>query len=68
MEGKRLEIRVDAQNIFNHATPSNSSIAWSSRFTSIGNPQLSLNSTEPFGYLQTKGGHRTFQAKLRFSF
>ncbi|MDR0842345.1 MAG: TonB-dependent receptor, partial [Acidobacteriota bacterium] len=40
MEGKRLEIRVDAQNIFNHATPSNSSIAWSSRFTSIGNPQL----------------------------
>jgi hypothetical protein len=38
MEGKKIDFRVDAQNIFNHATPSNASTQWNARFTSIGNP------------------------------
>ena len=68
MEGKRLELRVDAQNIFNHPTPSNSAFSWNARFTQISNPDFSLNSTGTFGYLSTKGHHRTFQAKIRISF
>ena len=70
MEGKRISFTIDAQNIFNHATPSNSSTQWNPRFTSIGNPQFAMNSSTPndFGILGTKGGHRTFQAKIRISF
>ena len=68
MEGKKIDFRIDAQNIFNHATPSNSSTQWNARFTSIGNPNFALNSGSEFGVLGTKGGHRTFQAKIRISF
>jgi len=69
MEGKKIDFRIDAQNIFNHATPSNSSSQSNARFTSIGNPQFALNSSaNDFGILSTKGGHRTFQAKIRISF
>ena len=68
MEGKRIDFRVDAQNIFNHPTPSNSQFAWNARFTQIYNPNFGLNSTQPMGYLSSKGGHRTFQAKVRISF
>jgi hypothetical protein len=70
MEGKRLELRIDAQNIFNHPTPSGSSFRWNARFTSIGNPDFALAGSNPngFGLLSSKGGHRTFQAKIRLSF
>jgi hypothetical protein len=70
MEGKRLSFRLVAQNIFNHATPSNASTQWNARFTSIGNPQLGVNSSTPndFGILGTKGGHRTFEAQLTLRF
>ena len=70
MEGKRLELRVDAQNILNHPTPSNQSTRSNARFTSVSNPDFSLNSANPYGFgvLGTKGGHRTFQAKIRISF
>jgi hypothetical protein len=74
MEGKKLEVRVDAQNIFNHPTPSNSAFRWNARFTQIGNPDFALNpgvnADNPYGFglLSTKGGHRTFQAKIRLSF
>ena len=70
MEGKRIEVRVDAQNIFNHPTPSNSAFAWNARFTQISNPDFALQGSqlENFGVLSTKGGHRTFQAKIRLSF
>jgi len=69
MEGKRLEIRVDAQNILNHATPSNSytTYAPSLRQISITSPSLSLASNN-FGYILTKVGRRTYQAKIRLSF
>ncbi|MCL2878233.1 MAG: TonB-dependent receptor [Acidobacteria bacterium] len=70
MEGKRIEIRVDAQNIFNHPTPSDSAFSWNARQTSISNPEFGLNGANPntFGRLQTKAGHRTFQAKIRIQF
>jgi hypothetical protein len=66
MEGKRIEFKLDAQNIFNHATPSGSAIAGSNaRYVQVDNPGFSLSS---FGILNSKGGHRTFQAKIRISF
>jgi hypothetical protein len=69
MEGKKIDFRIDAQNIFNHATPSQSATAWNARFTQLYNPSGNLNDNgTPFGYLNTKGGHRTFQAKIRISF
>jgi hypothetical protein len=70
MEGKRLEVRVDAQNILNHPTPSSSFSTWgpSQRGVAVGNPNLAINSTTPFGYLATKVGRRTFQGRLRLSF
>ncbi|MDR1728033.1 MAG: carboxypeptidase-like regulatory domain-containing protein [Acidobacteriota bacterium] len=69
MEGKKFEIRVDAQNVFNHPMPSNATSisATANRFTAISNPTGTINSGT-FGYLASKGGHRTFQAKLRLSF
>ncbi len=68
MEGKRIELRVDAQNIFNHPTPTNSFLVRNARFTILYNPNFALNNSDPFGYLSDKGGHRTFQAKIRLSF
>ena len=74
MEGKRFEIRVDAQNIFNHAQPTPSTAASSGgRQMSSSNPTFGVNSTaaddnSDRGWIATKGGHRTFQARLRFSF
>ncbi|MDR0310802.1 MAG: hypothetical protein LBJ21_04370 [Acidobacteriota bacterium] len=70
MEGKRIEVRVDAQNILNHATPSNSysTYAPSMRNAAVSNPSLSLNSSDPFGYILTKVGRRTFQGRLRLTF
>jgi hypothetical protein len=70
MEGKKLEIRVDAQNIFNHPLPSNSAFRWNARFTQTYPPETTLNAVNPntFGILSSKGGHRTFQAKIRLSF
>jgi hypothetical protein len=68
MEGKKIDFRIDAQNIFNHATPSNSYYVRNARFTIIYNPSFAANSTSPFGYISDKAGHRTFQAKIRISF
>jgi hypothetical protein len=70
MEGKRFEFRIDAQNIFNHPTPSGSAAySWNARATQVYNPYMSLN----FPYIQngsitSKGNHRTFQAKIRITF
>ena len=70
MEGRRIEVRVDAENIFNHPMPSNSAFSWNARFTQISNPDFALNAAaaDGFGQLSTKGGHRTFQAKIRIVF
>jgi len=78
MEGKRIEVRIEAQNVFNHATPTGrgsgmfdsggSSIG--SRGSTISNPTVTVNTTEPipFGQMYSKGGHRTFQGSIRLSF
>ena len=72
MEGKRFEIRVDAQNILNHATAVGTSPGngeFGGRFMSINAPaNMAINSAGTIGELVTKAGHRTFQARLRFSF
>jgi hypothetical protein len=70
MEGKRIELRIDASNIFNHATPSGSADAYNHapRFDVINQPTFALNGNDPLGYILTKAGHRTFQAKIRLSF
>ncbi len=69
MEGKSFTLRVDAQNIFNHPTPSGTAPATNdSRTYTIYNPVVDLNSTNPFGYIGYKGGHRVFSAKLRLDF
>jgi hypothetical protein len=70
LEGKRVEFRVDAANIFNHATPSGSADSFNHapRYDVINPPEFGLNGNSPLGYIATKAGHRTFQAKVRVSF
>ncbi len=66
-ESKSLVLRIDAQNVFNHPTPMD--------------PNLDLNSTQPFGNIAAKFGGggifnqrsydtppRAFQAQLRLNF
>jgi hypothetical protein len=78
-EGKSLQIRVDATNIFNHAQPSAN--AWQSGVVRVrvpGAPAATMGYFFDFtdfsyayrspGYLSSKVGSRTFQAKLRFDF
>jgi hypothetical protein len=60
---------VDAQNIFNHPTVSGTAPTTNdSRNYGVTNPIFDLNSTNPFGYIGYKGGHRVFSAKLRVTF
>ena len=70
MEGKRIEFRVDAQNIFNHANPSSGGGANGTRNVTVGAPPLTINttSTAPFAQILTKAGRRTFQGRIRISF
>ena len=69
MEGKRFELRIDAQNILNHSTPTNGSAAsYGGRFMSLANPSLSSTTSGTFGYISTRAGHRTFQARLALRF
>jgi hypothetical protein len=68
-EGTSLSIRIDAQNVFNHPFPSGGAPTTNdSRNYSVSNPTFDLNSTNPFGFIGYKGGHRVFSAKLRLSF
>ena len=78
-EGKSLQVRVDATNIFNHANPSGSAsssgvgrvVVPSAPAATMGNyfdfSDFS-NTLRPLGYLSTKVGARTFQAKMRLDF
>ena len=69
MEGKRIEIRVDAQNMLNHPMPTNTYVRYSANTRNLAptNPSMGLGAAN-FGYLSTKVGRRTFQGKLRISF
>ena len=69
MEGKRLEIRIDAMNVLNHATMSNAGGGTGARGTSITTPiPVNNTSTDPWGFINTKNGRRVFQGRLRLSF
>ncbi len=69
MEGNSINIRVDAQNILNHPMPSGDTSATNDQRTySVSLPTFDLNSSNPFGYIGSKGGHRVFSAKVRLTF
>jgi len=70
MEGKSLTLRIDAQNIFNHPTPSGTlPSSYNNRQYSLGNPNFDLGSTTlGFGQIPYKGGHRVFSAKVKLNF
>ena len=72
MEGKSFEIRVDAQNILNHATPigtqSPSVVESGGRWISIDNPSFNASNVGVMGELLNKVGHRSFQARLAVRF
>ena len=78
MEGKRIEVRIDAQNVLNNAVPTGSGSGMfdsggssiGSRGTTVSNPTVIVNTTgsTPFGQMYSKGGHRTFQGRIRISF
>ena len=70
LEGKKIDFRIDAQNIFNHATPSGSADTFNHapRYDVINQPEFGLNNRTEFGRIATKSGHRTFQAKIRVAF
>jgi len=78
-EGKSLQIRVDATNIFNHANPSgNSSQSGVVRVRVPSAPNNAMGyyydgiggtyALQPLGYINSKVGARTFQARLRIDF
>ena len=72
MEGKRFELRIDAQNILNHPNPSGSapSSFYGGRQVSTSDPgSLGIGGTSnAFGVITNKGSHRTFQARLAIRF
>jgi hypothetical protein len=78
-EGKSFQLRIDATNVFNHPLPSNGTYGSSGSRTvaptdmsgnySLMNLGASNNSNNrPMGFLDSKVGARTFQAKIRFDF
>jgi len=76
-EGKSFTLRIDAKNVFNHPFPSNGYLWAGSREAAPGDvygnfPLMDLSwvntSNRNMGYLDTKVGARTFQAKIRFDF
>jgi hypothetical protein len=78
-EGKTLQIRLDATNIFNHAQPTAGATQSGVVRTRVpGAPAATMNyyydGTDasyvyrPLGYMSSKVGARTFQAKVRFDF
>jgi len=76
MEGKRLEIRIDAANILNHPSLTGTAAAdqrymYGGRVVNTSDPgNLGLNvaGNATIGNLPGKVGHRTFQARLALRF
>jgi len=76
MEGKRLELRVDAANILNRAVLTGDSASSVRYFNGgrttqpalPGNRGVNASGATAFGNMPSKTQHRTFQARLRLSF
>jgi hypothetical protein len=69
MEGKSFNLRVDIMNVLNHPNVSGAAgTSYDFRNYSVSQPTFDLNSTNPFGFIGSKSGHRVISAKLRFSF
>jgi hypothetical protein len=66
-EGKSVQVRIDATNLFNHAQPVYG-MALGSSWLNYGNYNASISQDVPFGYINGKQGSRKFQAKIRFDF
>jgi len=69
-EGKSLTFRIDAQDALNHPQVSGTLPgSYNSRNYSLSDPVFDIGSTtQPFGYIPYKGGHRVFSAKIRLAF
>jgi hypothetical protein len=77
-EGKSIQFRVDASNVFNHPMPSYGSGVQGVRIRVPSAPLTNIGKTMdystfasrnyPFGYLDSKVGNRSFQARIRFDF
>jgi hypothetical protein len=74
MEGKSINFRVDVNNILNHPTPTGSDpgtaggATYNYRDYWWTNPNFDLNSSNDFGFIRYKAGHRVFSAKVRITF
>ncbi len=79
VEGKTLQFRVDATNVFNHGQPAaGASQSGVVRVRVPGAPAATMGyysdatdgsyAYRPMGYLSSKVGARTFQAKIRLDF
>ncbi len=76
-ENLRATIRMDARNVFNHPTRGQSGVGFGSS-PNVGGSNLNINSTDPFGFIPTKGASipnspdyqdsRQFELKIRLDF
>jgi hypothetical protein len=69
-EGKSITFRIDAQDALNHPQVSGTlPSGYNSRNYALSDPVFDIGSTtQPFGYIPYKGGHRVFSAKIRLAF
>lgn len=70
MEGRSINLRIDAANVLNHPMPTgNVGSNYNGRQYSYSNPITNLNDTvNAFGVFNAKGGHRAFSVKMRINF
>jgi hypothetical protein len=62
---KSFTVRVDATNVFNHATPA---VTGGFFAATGGAPELNMQGFTPFGAFNNKVGRRQFQLKARVDF
>jgi hypothetical protein len=76
-ENVRATVRMDAKNVFNHPMPGVYGVGFGSAPV-VGGSILNINSTDPFGFIPTKGAAipgsadyqdaRQFELKMRLDF
>lgn len=76
-ENLRATIRMDAKNVFNHPMPGVYGVGFGSS-PLVGGAILDINSSDPFGFIPTKGAAipnsadyqdaRQFELKIRLDF